>query len=1035
MCLYRSRISAVAAVATMVWFFAVGVLAIDSSRPEKSLVGNDTLTKDGRIGKITDSQGICAIRPAMAERWTPLDEGSLVMPGDWLRTDLRGANAMTVRLVGQTQLTIGPGSLVELVSPKQIRIYSGDVKVMATEKSPVEVTGPDKQIVAVKETQLFRIEKERLVRLEKDPLWLKGFEGRVVGESIGSLVANIDGRNTPLTVGYHKVTVDIRDQIARTVVEESFVNHTNGRLEGVFHFPLPSDASISGFGMWIGSELVEADVVEKQRAREIYETILRERRDPGLLEWSGGNIFKARVFPIEAHSEKRIKITYTQVLPLKGTGYCYSYALQSELLKQHPLRELAIDVKLNSVSLLKNVTSPTHPVRVQQAAHSARVEFTAQEYTPTRDFEVAIELRGQQSELTLIPHRRGNDGYFMALLTPPAFENASPRDLLPNGEPLDLLILADTSASLDHSARAAQGEFIATLLGSLTPKDRINLAGCDVECDWTFEQSVSAEPKNIDTVREFLGNRVSLGWTDLDKAFSSAFSKAGPKTQIVYVGDGIATTGDADPVAFGRRLRRLYEGKSGTCYAVSVGSSFEAAALKAIASCGGGSVRQISGEHGPQAVARDLLGEIVQPAIKDLKVEFRGLQVARVYPEELPNLPAGGQQIILARYLPGGKDQSGEVLVTGTLDGRPIRYASRVSLADAEHGNSFIPRLWARMHLDYLLQQGASQTIQDEIIALSEEYNIMTPYTSLLVLETDADRERFKVKRRFAMRDGEKFFAQGRDNVNYDLTQQQMRRAGLWRLGLRRSVLAQLSNLGRDASVFAGVNAGQLPDGGYYLGGLASRDFQNLGRIAGPSSGKLMFGVGVNSDSGLVGSVVLDESYSRKEMGKKLDDGDKDLKEIERFEVGDAPMDGESGSQQLRKSEEWRAEEAAGRDTKSLTMMVNPRTIIQEEEEERISVGDFAAAPQPSAKPKSSEYLFSHGFAGDRFRILSKASRTAGEPYYMRDDVRYGGNYYGDWLGGLFPYLPAPPVKVEIKEPKKTLAGRGKSDCRKPAAR
>ena len=68
----------------------------------------------------------------------------------------------------------------------------------------------------------------------------------------------------------------------------------------MFYFPLPADASISGFGMWIGDELVEADVVEKQRAREIYETILREKRDPGLLEWTGGNMFKARVFPIFA---------------------------------------------------------------------------------------------------------------------------------------------------------------------------------------------------------------------------------------------------------------------------------------------------------------------------------------------------------------------------------------------------------------------------------------------------------------------------------------------------------------------------------------------------------------------------------------------------------------------------------------------------------------------------------------------------------------------------------------------------------------
>ena len=160
--------------------------------------------------------------------------------------------------------------------------------------------------------QLYRVEKNQLVQVAKDPPWLLGFKGATINETLGSLVALVDGRNVPLTVGYHKVSVDIRDQIARTVIEESFVNHTNAELEGVFHFPLPQDASISGFGMWIGNNLVEADVVEKQRAREIFETIKRERRDPGLLEWSGGNIFKARVFPIPAHSENAAsRITYT----------------------------------------------------------------------------------------------------------------------------------------------------------------------------------------------------------------------------------------------------------------------------------------------------------------------------------------------------------------------------------------------------------------------------------------------------------------------------------------------------------------------------------------------------------------------------------------------------------------------------------------------------------------------------------------------------------------------------------------------------
>ena len=83
------------------------------------------------------------------------------------------------------------------------------------------------------------------------------------------------------------------------------------------------------------------------------------------------------------------------------------------------------------------------------------------------------------------------------------------------------------------------------------------------------------------------------------------------------------------------------------------------------------------------------------------------------------------------------------------------------------------------------------------MIGLSEQYHIMTPYTSLLVLESDADRARFKVKRGFQMRDGEKFFAEGRDRANYELVQQQMKRAGNWRIGLRRTVLQELAGLGR----------------------------------------------------------------------------------------------------------------------------------------------------------------------------------------------------------------------------------------------
>ena len=802
---------------------------------------------------MVDAQGAVSLKPAEHERWTPVCGPLLLMPGDWLRTDLRGANAVEVHLSSGGKLILGPGCLIELVKPGEIRVHSGELEASPAPRQSLQMLGPQRQLVVVETTSNLRVDGDKLVTLDREPKWLQGFKGTIKNETLGSLVAKIDGRDVPLSVGYHKVTVDIRDQIARTVIEESFVNHTKGILEGVFYFPLPADASISGFGMWIGNELVEADVVEKQRAREIYETILRERRDPGLLEWAGGNLFKARVFPIPGESEKRIKISYTQVLPLRGRTYRYSYALESELLKQRPLAELSLDVRISSTLPLADVSCGTHSCRIGKTAHAGHVEFTAQEYAPDRDFEVAVELDRGRPDVVLVPHQRAGDGYFLLMISPPGADNAWQRELLADGEPLRLLILADTSGSMDAGLRKTQDAFLAALLASLGPRDTFNLAACDVHCNWASPADLPAGEKNIAQVRDFLAARRSLGWTNLDEAFAAALKRTRPDTHVIYIGDGIVTAPDADPAAFVNRLKRLTEGRPGTFHAVACGSKFELPVLKAIGAVGGGSLRRIqagaaaSSETGPVAVARQLVSELTLPGLRDLKIEFSGLRTARVYPEQLPNVPAGTQQIVLGRYLPEGKAVAGQVIVTARQGTETVRLRADVSVPDAEQGNSFIPRLWARQHLDALLEQGASQYIQDEVIALSEEYQIMTPYTSFLVLETDADRERFKVKRRFQMRDGQKFFAAGRDKANYDLMQQQMKRAGAWRLNLRNQILRDLARMGRNPQVF------RSPDIFYTISKPVYDTWSDHFDVGETETGRFMFGAGVNSHLGMGG--------------------------------------------------------------------------------------------------------------------------------------------------------------------------------------
>ncbi|MBL8817930.1 MAG: hypothetical protein JNL58_18035 [Planctomyces sp.] len=797
------------------------LVALNVAVADEQFSVSKSLSEDRRIGDISESQGIVVLRPRLAKRWTPISSETLVQPGDWLRTDVRGANAVRVQLTNGSAITLGPGSLIELISLNEARLHYGIVQVVVAENeqnsSSLNLLAPQAGQKEVKPGQSLILrtdQSESLIEVPQKPSWLQGFEGASNNESLGSLLVTMpDGRNEPLTVGYHKVSVEIRDQIARTTIEESFVNHTASQLEGIFHFPLPQDASISGFGMWIGNQLVEADVVEKQRAREIYETILRERRDPGLLEWTSGNVFKARVFPIEARSEKRIKIVYTQVLPLRANKYRYSYGLRSELLRTKPLRELSLSVNVNSALPLKQVTCPTHSTRTQLTEHSAQVDFSAQEYSPNRDFEVVFELDERQNDVVVIPHQRGDDGYFLIQLTPPGGVGNWQREVLPEGAPLRIVLLCDTSMSMDEAKRRDQMDFVASILASLGPEDQFQLVAADVATAWGSGEMQAATASNVEAAKAFLADRISLGWTNLDRAYEDVLVKVPADANVIYIGDGMLSAGDTDAPAFVKRLAQMPQLAQNsqrtpdkqlsqiTLHTVTVGNTSDSVVMRGIATVGRGSSRVVSGEQTSQVVATELLNEIAQPGLRDLKIEFKGLKVAAVYPEQLPNIPAGTQQILVGRYLPEGKAQTGEVIVSGRRGSELVRYAARIDLKHAEDGNSFIPRLWARSHLDHLLAQGTNSAIQDDVVRLSEEFHIITPYTSLLVLESDNDRERFGVKRRYEMRDGERFFAEGRANANFELLQQQMKLAGTWRLNLRRQILQELSGLGRSRSM------------------------------------------------------------------------------------------------------------------------------------------------------------------------------------------------------------------------------------------
>ena len=159
----------------------------------------------------------------------------------------------------------------------------------------------------------------------------------------------------PLEVTYHHVNVKIDGQIATTSVDQEFYNPNPQRLEGTYLFPIPKGGQIDKFTMEIGGQQVQAELLSADKARAIYEDIVRKLKDPALLEYAGRDVFKVRVFPIEPNSRKRITLSYSQVLP--SDAGLISYVLSA----QHRKIFRQADQKRQHQSGLANQTAPSKP--------------------------------------------------------------------------------------------------------------------------------------------------------------------------------------------------------------------------------------------------------------------------------------------------------------------------------------------------------------------------------------------------------------------------------------------------------------------------------------------------------------------------------------------------------------------------------------------------------------------------------------------------------------------------------------------------
>ncbi|MEM1293728.1 MAG: VIT and VWA domain-containing protein [Verrucomicrobiota bacterium] len=570
-------------------------------------------------------------------------------------------------------------------------------------------------------------------------------------QAAGLLVAD-GGFGGVLEIKEHDVNVTINNGIAVTEVTQVFLNTENRQVEALYTFPVPEGASVANFSMWIGGKEMIGEVLEKERAREIYQSYKATREDPGLLEQTDFRSFEMRVFPINAKAEQKVKVTYYQELNYYDDWGTYVYPLATSTrpgIDTRATERFAISFNVHSEIPIQALESPSHGGDFVIAAHSDhyyQAELESTGGSLARDVVLAHQIERATTGFDLITSkRRGEDGYFCLTLT--AGNELEMQDI-----GMDYVFVVDISGSMrDDRKLLLSKDSVAAFVDTLGARDRFEVMTFNITPTMAFNQLETVNEENRERAHRFLASAQAAGGTTIKAAIETAyrFADADRQLNVIVLSDGLTDQADRNILLDLIQKRP----RNSRVFCVGVGNDVNRPLLEQMAEDSGGLAAFVSQNDNLKRQATAFRRKLTRPAASDLQIKLAGIGAFDVVPNLVPNLYHGAPVRIYGRYSNPGE---ASVELTGQINGVAMNQVATMTFDQSELSNPEIDRMWAWHKIDGLLKtsnrNGNSDRVIDEIVQLSETYSIVSEYTSFLVLENDAEYQRWRIDRRNTVR-------------------------------------------------------------------------------------------------------------------------------------------------------------------------------------------------------------------------------------------------------------------------------------------
>lgn len=568
-------------------------------------------------------------------------------------------------------------------------------------------------------------------------------------ESAGLLVAD-GGFGGQLEIVEQDVQVTINNGIAVTQIDQVFLNKENRIVEALYTFPVPRGASVSNFTMIIGGKEMVGEVVEKQRAREIYESYKSTRRDPGLLEQVDYKTFELQIFPIPAGAEQRINITYYQQLDFDHNAATYVYPLATTAkgaLDSTVKGKFAFTLDVKSEVPILKLYSPSHDddlvvTSVTPSYTRASLELPTGDLS--RDVVVTYDTERPSTGIDVVTsNRAGEDGYFMLSMT-------AGKELEELGGGMDYVFVVDISGSMANDGKLQLSRSaIESFMTALGSEDRFEVMTFNTAPETRFAALTEVNQQSQQRAAAFLKEQRARGGTALRPAVMTAYKykDADRPLNVVILSDGMTEINEQSEL-----LAAMESAPAGTrVFCIGIGNDINRPLLQQVAENAGGLAAFISHQDDFHRQADAFRRKLMRPVATNVQIEIGGVAADEIADENLPDLYYGSPIWLLGRYRQPG---TATITVTAEVLGQPIQETVSIDFPEVDERNPEIERMWAFTRVQRLMgemrQGGPSKA--DEIVRLCENYSIVSEYASFIVLENDAEYKRWAIERRNANR-------------------------------------------------------------------------------------------------------------------------------------------------------------------------------------------------------------------------------------------------------------------------------------------